>query len=212
MKQYLENIRKPNTEISRQTKIVVTVGVVLLGFALGIFQKWLDSMAVNELPLLFQQLDITNYFGRPAVWILLGTVLAIYASSPIRAGINAFLCFFSMVTGYYLYCHFVLGFLPRAYMLIWVAVSFASFFLAYICWYAKGEGACALLISAGILGVLLAQAFLLVHGFGITHATEIITWLIALIILHRRLKEYLLVCGLSLVVAVVYQLIVPYWG
>ncbi len=212
MKEHLEKIRNPNTALSRQTKALVTIGIAFFGFALGIFQKWLDSVAVNELPLLFQQLDITNYFGRLAIWIFLGTVIAVYSSSPTRAGINAFLFFFSMVTGYYLYCRFILGFLPTTYMLIWIAVSLASFFLAYICWYAKGKGAVALAISAGILGVLLAQAFLFVRGFGVTHLTEIITWLLALIVLRRRLKEYMLVCGISLVVAVIYQLLFSYWG
>lgn len=212
MKKYLEKIRKPNTEISLKIKIIVSIGVVVFGFALGVLQKILDSLAINELPLLLQQIDLTNYFGRLAVWILLGTVISVYASSPLRAGINAFLFFISMVSGYYLYCRFVLGFLPKRYMLIWIAFSFASFFLAYICWYAKGEGVPSLIISAGIIGVLFAQAFLLVRGFGITHVTELVTWLIALIVLRRKLKEYLIVLGLSIVIAFIYQIIVPYWG
>ena len=34
---------------------------------------------------------------------------------------------------------------PRSYMMIWVLMSFASFFLEMVCWYAKGEGAPAVL-------------------------------------------------------------------
>lgn len=39
----------------------------------------------------------------------------------------------SMLAGYYLYCNYVLGFLPKAYMMMWVVIAFASFFMAYIC-------------------------------------------------------------------------------
>ena len=126
MKQYLEKIRKPNSKFSLRVKIFVSIALILSGFALGVFQKWLDSLAVNELPYILQAVDVTNFFGRPAVWIFIGTVIAVYASSPLRAGINCFLFFISMVSGYYLYCHFVLSFLPKSYMLIWIVFSFAS--------------------------------------------------------------------------------------
>ncbi len=36
----------------------------MAGFALGVLQKWLDSGAVNELPIILQRIDIGNYFGR----------------------------------------------------------------------------------------------------------------------------------------------------
>ena len=51
-------------------------------------------------------------------------------------------------------------------------MSFASFFMAYICWYAKGEGIIAILISAVILGVLFAQAFCITQGFYVFHFME----------------------------------------
>ncbi len=99
---------------------------------------------MHLLPLFLQQLDICNYFGRLAIWILLGTIFSIYSESPIRASINVFCFFISMVTSYYLYCHSVLGFLPFGYMMIWILLSFVSLILAYICLYAKREGPVAL--------------------------------------------------------------------
>ena len=139
MKKYLQSIRKANENISMWGKISVSIGIVVCGFLLGIFQKWLDGSGFNELPRLFQTLDITNYFGRLAIWILLATIISIYSSSPIRASINTFLFFISMIAGYYIYCNFVLGFLPRSYMLVWIVVSFVSILPAFICWYAKGK-------------------------------------------------------------------------
>jgi len=212
MKQFLEKIRKPDTACPLRARLILAVGVIVLGFGLGVLQKWLDSLAVNELPLVFQQLDITNYFGRPAVWILLATVIAVYASHPLQASVNTFLFFISMLAGYYLYCHFVLGFLPKAYMLMWLAIACVTPLLAYICWYARGEGAAAVVITAGILGVLFSQAFLLLQGFRVAYVPEILTWLAALVVLRRKPKELAAAVGLSLVVAVIWQLLVPYGG
>ncbi len=211
-KLFLTRIRKPDKNTPRQIQILVSIGIALTGIAIGVFQKYLDSCAINELPVILQRLDIGNYFGRFAIWILLGTVISIYAKTPIRAAINTFLFFICMVTGYYLYCNYVLGFLPRTYMMVWVIFSFVSPILALICWYAKEDGIVAVLISACILGVIFSQAFLITQGFYVTHLTEVITWLIGVIILIRKPKETVLELALSLPIAFVYQLFIPYWG
>lgn len=214
MKEFLERIRTPKTGIPLKRQLAATVGIILLGFALGVLQKWLDGTAANALPVLLQRLDIGNYFGRLAIWFLLGTAVSVYSASPVRAGINTFCFFISMVAGYYLYCHYVLGFLPRSYMMIWVLMSFASFFLAMVCWYAKGEGAPAVLLSAVILGALLAQAVNLRidRGLYVYHLMEVFTWLAGVLLLRRRGKEFAAEMGLSVVAAVLYQLILPHWG
>ena len=156
IKTYFEQIRKPSKKLSYKSQIVITLGVILLGFLLGTLQKWIDGTGGSNLPLILQQLDIGNYFGRLAIWILLGSIISVYSESPVRAGINTFVFFISMLAGYYLYCNFVLGFLPKAYMMMWLLFAFASFFMAYFCWHAKGEGIIAILISSVIIGVLLA--------------------------------------------------------
>lgn len=214
MKEFLEKIRKPKTGIPLKRQLAATVGIILLGVTLGVLQKWLDATAANTLPLLLQRMDIGNYFGRLAIWFLLGTAVSVYSASPLRAGINTFCFFISMVAGYYLYCHYVLGFLPRSYMMIWVLMSFASFFLAMVCWYAKGKGAPAVLLSAVILGALLAQAvnLRLDRGIYVYHLMEVFTWLAGVLLLRRRGKEFAAEMGLSVVAAVLYQLILPHWG
>ena len=186
----------------------------MLGFLLGILQKWIDGTGGSNLPLMLQQLDIRNYFGRLAIWILLGTIISVYSESPLRAAINTFLFFISMLAGYYLYCNYILGFLPRTYMMMWIVIAFVSFFMAYICWYAKGEGIIAIFISSIIMGVLLAQAFNLniTQGFYMYHSLEVFTWIIGVILLRRKPKEYAIEIGLSVVIAFVYQLVMPHWG
>ena len=214
IKRYLEQIRKPSKKLSYKRQIVITLGLILLGFLLGTLQKWIDGTGGSNLPLILQQLDIGNYFGRLAIWILLGTIISVYSESPLRAAINTFFFFLSMLAGYYLYCNYILGFLPRSYMMMWIVIALASFFVAYICWYAKGKGFVAITISSVIIGVLLAQAFNLniTQGFYVYHSLEVVTWLIGVILLRRKTPEYAIEIGLSVVIAFVYQLIMPHWG
>ena len=214
IKAFFEQIRKPSKNVSLNRQIVITLGIILLGFFLGVLQKWIDGTGGSNLPLIFQQLDIGNYFGRLAIWILLGTIISVYSESPLRAGINTFIFFISMLAGYYLYCNYILGFLPRTYMMMWIVITFVSFFMAYICWYAKGEGIIAIFISSMIMGVLLAQAFNLnfTQGFYMYHFWEVITWIVGVLLLRRKPKEYAIEIGLSVVIAFIYQLVMPHWG
>lgn len=214
IKAFFEHIRKPSKILPISRQIAITSGIALLGFFLGVLQKWIDGTGGSNLPLILQQLDIGNYFGRLAIWILLATAISVYSESPLRAAINTFFFFISMLAGYYLYCNYILGFLPRTYMMMWIVISFASIFMAYICWYAKGEGFVAIIISSMIIGVLLAQAINLnfSQGFYMYHSLEVFTWIVGMILLRRKPKEFATEIGLSVVVAFVYQLVMPHWG
>ena len=209
-KEFLNKIREPKPQLSTGRKILMSAGIAFAGVLLGVLQKYIDGGA--EMPQILQSLDIVNYFGRFAVWLLLGTMISVYASTPVRAAVNTFLFFISMVAAYYLYCHFISGFLPVSYMMIWIILSFASPFIAFICWYAKGKGIAAIAISAVILGVIFSQAFLITQGFYVTHILEVLTWIGAMIVLRRKPKEFAIETVASFVVAFIYQLLVPYWG
>ena len=214
IKAFFDKIRKPRKNIPLNRQLVITLGIILFGFVLGVLQKWIDGTGSSTLPVILQHLDIGNYFGRLAIWILLGTIISMYSESPMRAAINTFFFFISLLAGYYLYCNYILGFLPRTYMMMWIVIAFASFFMAYVCWYAKGEGIIAIFISSIIIGVLLAQAFNLniTQGFYVYHSLEVLTWLIGVILLRRTSKEYAIEIGLSVVIAFIYQLVMPHWG
>jgi len=213
MKVFLEKIRIPQKGVTSKY-ILATVGFMLFGFALGVFQKWIDGTASNYFPMIFQQLNVVNYFDRLSIWILLGTIISVYSKSPLRASINTFSFLISMLMGYYLYCNYVLDFLPKTYMMIWVVIACVSFFMAYMCWYAKGKGVFANVLSGTIIGVLFAQAFNLnpLQGFYMYDLMEVITWIIGVLILYRKPKEFVLELGVSVIVAFIFQLIVPHWG
>ena len=79
MKVFLEKIRIPQKGVTSKY-ILATVGFMLFGFALGVFQKWIDGTASNYFPMIFQQLNVVNYFDRLSIWILLGTILTHFRS------------------------------------------------------------------------------------------------------------------------------------
>lgn len=212
MKERLKQIRMPGKELSFQKKMAITTVILVGGCLLGVMQKWLDGGAYNAFPLWLQNLDPANYFGRLSFWILMSVVISIYAENPLRASVNTFSFLISMLVGYYVYCKFVAGFLPVSYMMFWVLAAFASIPAAFVCWYARGKGVAAVSISAVILGGLFSQAIRVTQGFHVTHLLDLLTWGIGVVILHRKPKEYVVELLLSLGVAVVYQLIFPYFG
>ena len=97
IKPFLEQVRKPKHNISLSKQIAATAGIILVGFALGVLQKQMDGAPVNAFFELMQQFDVGNYFGRLAIWILLATMISVYASSPLRAAINTFSFFYRHV-------------------------------------------------------------------------------------------------------------------
>lgn len=51
-KSFLTRIRKPDKNTPWQIQILVSIGIALTGIAIGVFQKYLDSCAINELPVI----------------------------------------------------------------------------------------------------------------------------------------------------------------
>ena len=208
----LGKVRMPGKELSFQKKIVITTMILAIGCLLGVTQKWLDGVPYNVLPVWLQNLDLANYFGRLSFWILMSVVISVFSENPLRASVNTFSFLASMLVGYYVYCKLAEGFLPVSYMMIWILAALVSIPVSFVCWYARGKGAVAIGLSAVILAVMFSQAILITQGFYVTHLPDFLTWGLGLVILYRKPKEYVVELLLSVVMAVVYQLIFPYYG
>ena len=156
MIKFLNDIRNAESPISNNRKLINTIALLFLGIALGTFSKYLDFRQASLPGVLMAidgALDVHNFLGRFAIWVLIALCISIYSNSAIRAGINVFVFFVGMVASYYLYSNYIAGFFPRSYALIWVGSTAVSPLLAFVCWYARGKSKQALILSALILGV-----------------------------------------------------------
>jgi hypothetical protein len=198
------------TSVKRQ--ILNTVVVLIFGFVLGAFSKFLDTVPINNLPYVFELLDIPNFLGRFAIWLLIGLCISVYSISPYRASLNAFVFFACMVTSYYLYTNFIAGFFPRHYIMIWAVFTIISPVLAFLCWYSKGDGNVSFILSSFILAVMFNTAF--VYGrnyFNARSILEFLTYICAVLVLKRtKFKQTFLMLLLSVAIAFVLNYFLPF--
>lgn len=212
MKKTLNDIRSAENPIPLNKQIINTVSILFIGIALGTFSKFLDTTPTNELPFIFEFLDMSNFLGRFAIWLLVALCISIYSNSSIRASINVFVFFVGMVTSYYLYSRFAAGFFPGSYAMIWAAFTVISPILAFICWYAKGKSKPAFMLSTIILAVLFNTAF--VYGssyFEMRSILELITFICAVVFLKRKtIKDTMSMFIFSVGVAFALDFAVPF--
>lgn len=211
----LNDIRNAKNPISNIRKILNTIGLLFLGIALGTFSKYLDFRQAelsSVLKAINEALDIGNFLGRFAIWVLIALCISIYSNSAIRASINVFVFFVGMVSSYYLYSNYIAGFFPRSYAMIWFGFTAVSPLLAFVCWYAKGKSKPAFILSELILAVLFNMCF--VYGywyFSARSVLELIVFIIGLIVLRRdTLKSFALMGTISIVLAFLLNIAVPF--
>ncbi len=212
MLKFLDNIRGAEEKISLKRQIINTAVIALLGITLGALSKFLDTVPVNHLPALLQYLDISNFLGRFAVWTFIALCISVFSLSSIRAAVNVFLFFAGMILSYYLYSTFIAGFFPKGYAMIWVGFTAASPFLAFICWYAKGQSRISLFISAGIIAVLFNMSF--AYGVGYFRSRsllEALTFLCGCIVMRRRsLASTAIMIAIGVVLAFALNIAMPF--
>ena len=215
MNKFLNGIRSAGNPISVNRKIINTIVILLLGIALGTFSKFLDFRQA-ELPSVFmvidRALDVHNFLGRFAIWVLIALCISIYSNSAMRASVNVFVFFVGMVTSYYWYSNCVAGFFPRNYAMIWFGFTIISPFLAFVCWYAKGNSKPAFMLSILILAVLFNMAF--VYGWGYFEAfsvLELAVFIIGLTVLRREtLRSSVLMGTISIILAFLLDMVIPF--
>ena len=212
---FLNDIRNAENPISNNRKLINTIALLFFGIALGTFSKYLDFRQA-ELPSVLMAingvLDIGNFLGRFAIWVLIALCISIYSNSAIRASINVFVFFVGMVASYYLYSNYIAGFFPRSYAIIWFGFTAVSPLLAFVCWYARGKSKLAFILSALILAVLFNMCF--VYGVGYFSARsvlEVIVFIIGFIVLKRdTLRSSAIMGTVSIVLAFLFNIIIPF--
>lgn len=190
----LNKIRTPHKGSSLTKKVTFSLLCALLGFALGIFSKFLDCTPSNAMPKIVVDFDITNFFGRIAIWAFIAMIISVFSKTPLRAAINAPCFFAGMLIGYCLYSYFVAGFmLDLSYLMIWVTYTVISPIFAVLCWYAKGYGTVATILSAFIIAYFILQAFSFAGDFsyfGLSYqGLEILLLIASIAVLYKKPKQ-----------------------
>ena len=92
---FLNDIRNAENPISNNRKLINTIAILFLGIALGTFSKYLDFRQ-TELPGVLMAingvLDIGNFLGRFAIWILIALCISIVADGLFCREIDGLFC------------------------------------------------------------------------------------------------------------------------
>lgn len=188
----LNDIRSPGQK-EKKDKILCTAGSLIAGILLGIFSKWLDSLALDNSiwwHRIIEGLDLGNFFSDMAIWLLIALAIAVLSCSALMAALNVFVFFAGMCAAYHLYSILFAGFNPLSYMMIWYAITLISPALAVLCWYAKGKGMIPVFLDIGIMAVFTLSCFSL--GFFYVDLRGILYLLVfigAAAILYRNSKQ-----------------------
>ncbi|MGE7183951.1 hypothetical protein ACQKKK_08050 [Peribacillus sp. NPDC006672] len=129
---------------------------LILGTALGIISKYLDTISVDGSWWTYILHYIADLFTRLGIWILIATIIAAYSKTLIRAAINTFMFFMGMLISYYIYSAYLFGFFPASYFIFWGSLALVSPLLAIIVWKAKNNVQLAFILPALPMGLLLS--------------------------------------------------------
>ena len=207
----LNDIRSPGQK-SKKDKILCTASSLIAGILLGVFSKWLDSIALDNniwWHRIIEKLDLGNFFSEMAIWLLISLAIAVFSSSALMAALNVFAFFAGMCAAYHLYSILFAGFNPSSYMVIWYAITLVSPVLAALCWYAKGKGTIPIFLDIGIMAVFTLSCFSL--GFFYVDLRGILYLLVfigATAILYRNPKQTAISISAGFLVAL---LLNPLW-
>ncbi|MFV0517454.1 MAG: DUF6518 family protein [Aminipila sp.] len=204
----------PKRNFSITTQVLISLSIFIFGICLGLFSKFLDYKQA-ELPAMLSKideyLDLHNFLGGFAPWIVIAVCISVYSNKPIRAAINTFLFFVGMVSSYYMYSYFVAGFFPKSYAVIWIVLTLISPLCAFFCWFAKGNGIVGLLFSSGIISLLINTAC--VYGLFYIHIRSwlnVMMLIFGIIILHVSNKKTINSIALGIIFAIITYMVVPF--
>ena len=162
---------------SVQEKFLNPAVMLLFGLLLGAASRLFD---------LYTAL-LGDIFSQMAIWILLGTLIAVYSPSKKRAMLNILPFCLGMLVTYYAVAILTKGVYGRAYIIGWTVFALFSPLLAYLTWMTKQPGVWPKLIAAGILGVSLYSSLFLFGGFHLYDA--VINLLLAYILFFKKIDR-----------------------
>lgn len=132
-------------------KILNPAAMLAAGLILGTVSRLLDIFTQN----------LGNIFSQMAIWILIGTVIAIYSDTPKRAMANVFPLCAGMLATYYATAAITHGVYHWSFIVGWSVFALCAPLLAYCTWMTKERGWAPKLLAAGIVAVSVLSSVVL---------------------------------------------------
>lgn len=133
------------------SKLLNPIAMSAAGLGLGAVSRLLDIYTQN----------LGNIFSQMAVWILLGTLIAIYSKTAKKAALNVLPFCLGMLITYYTVAVLTHGVYSSVFIIGWTVFSFFSPVLAYLAWHSKEKGVVPKLIGIGIVAVSVLSSVVL---------------------------------------------------
>lgn len=130
------------------------LSMLLCGLILGAAARLMDIYCEN----------LGEIFSQLSIWILIGTLIAVYSPSRKAAALNILPFCLGMLLTYYAVAILTHGVYGRRFIVGWTAFALFSPLLAYFTWQAKEPGKLAVFIRIGIILVSVTANFLMFGG------------------------------------------------
>lgn len=139
------------TKLYRQSVLLNPVSMLFAGLLLGVVSRIFDIYSPN----------LGEIFSQMAVWILLGTIIAIYSPTGKAAMGNIFPFCIGMLITYYVTAELTQGVYSQSFIIGWTVFALFSPVMAYFAWMTKEKGAFPKIIAIGIVIVSVMSSILL---------------------------------------------------
>lgn len=137
-------------------KIILNpIGMLIIGFLLGVFSRWLDLCTTN----------LGNMFSQLAIWILFGVLISIYSRTKTAAMCNILPFSLGMLLTYYGAAVMTDGVYSQTMVMGWTVFALCSPVFAWFAWLTKEKGLFPKLVAVGIVLVSVLSSVILFDGF-----------------------------------------------
>lgn len=138
-------------DMIKMQRLLNPIYMFLSGLFLGTAARMLDIYTQN----------LGEIFSQMSIWILIGTLIAIYSPTKRSAMYNIFPFCIGMLLTYYAIAVFTHGVYGWSFIIGWTVFAFLSPVMAYFAWMAKGRGLFPKIIGVGIVLVSILSSVLL---------------------------------------------------
>lgn len=132
-------------------RLLNPISMFLSGLVLGTAARLLDIYTQN----------LGEIFSQMSIWILIGTLIAIYSPTKRSAMCNIFPFCIGMLLTYYATAMLTQGVYGWTFIIGWTIFAFLSPVMAYFAWMVKQRGLFSNVIGAGIVHISILSSILL---------------------------------------------------